>query len=76
MGVHDKTAFDLLDFTIANLLLPANALFLALFVGWSCRRLISGQATDLGPVMLRLWGFVIRFIAPLAIIVLGVHLFV
>jgi len=76
MGVHDKTAFDLLDFTIANLLLPANALFLALFVGWSCRRLIGGQATDLGPVMLRLWGFVIRFIAPLAIIVLGVHLFV
>lgn len=76
LGVNDKTAFDLLDFTIANLLLPANALFLALFVGWSCRRLIGGEATDLGPAMLRLWRFVIRFIAPLAIIGLAVHLFV
>lgn len=73
-GIGDKTAFDLLDFTIANLLLPANALFLAVFVGWSCRKLIGAGETDLRPPMLGIWRLVIRFVAPIAILGLGVHL--
>ncbi|WP_229726656.1 sodium-dependent transporter [Sphingomonas alpina] len=73
-GMTGKTAFDLLDFTIANLLLPANALLLAVFVGWSCRGLIGARETGLAPRMLGAWRFVIRFVAPIAILGLGVHL--
>lgn len=75
-GIANKTAFDLLDFTIANLLLPANALFLALFVGWSCRTLIGADETGLSPAMLDIWRIVVRFVAPIAILGLGVHLLV
>lgn len=72
-GIPDMTAFDLLDFTIANLLLPANALLLALFTGWVCRKLIGSGETGLGTAMLGVWRFVMRFIAPLAILGLGVQ---
>ena len=70
-GIENKTAFDLLDFTIANLLLPANALFLAIFVGWICRGLIGEPETGLRPVALNPWRFIIRFVAPIAIVGLG-----
>ncbi|PHZ85888.1 sodium-dependent transporter [Paremcibacter congregatus] len=33
--IADKNLFGLMDFTVANIMLPVNALMLALFVGWS-----------------------------------------
>ncbi len=74
VGLHNKTAFDLLDFTVANLLLPINALLLALFVGWRCRKLVGAEETGLAPALLGLWRFAIRFMAPIAILGLGAHL--
>lgn len=73
-GAAGKTAFDLLDFTIANLMMPASALLLALFVGWQCRAIIGLKETDLGPHGFRLWAAIIRYAAPLAILGLAVHL--
>lgn len=74
LGVEGKTAFDLLDFTIANILLPANALLIAIFVGWSCRAIIGTRETDLGPGGFSFWRLIVRYVAPLAILGLGVHL--
>ncbi len=73
-GLEKETAFDLLDFTIANLMLPASALMLALFVGWRCRAIVGPGDTGLGPRGFRLWALIIRYVAPLAIFGLAIHL--
>lgn len=42
--VAGKNLFSLMDFTVANIMLPINALMLALFVGWAMSRdMISEQ---------------------------------
>lgn len=68
------TFFDLLDYTIANILLPLSALALTLFVGWGCRRIIGPAETDLDGVGYRLWTVAVRVLAPLAIVGLAIHL--
>lgn len=73
-GAEGKTAFDLLDFTIANLMMPASALLLALFVGWQCRAIVGPEETDLGVSGFRLWASIVRYAAPLAILGLAIHL--
>lgn len=73
-GIGDKTLFDILDFTIANILLPANALLLALCVGWAFRRTIGPEESGLAGRAFTLWALAVRFVAPLAILALGIHL--
>lgn len=60
--------FQLLDFLIANLLLPLNALLIALFVGWFMAR--QGVAEELGmrAGTFRLWRAATRYLAPAAIL--------
>lgn len=74
LGVEGKTVFDLLDFTIANILLPLNALLLALFVGWRCAAIVRPADIDLRGMAFRLWRIVVRYVAPLAILGLAAHL--
>lgn len=69
-----KTPFELLDFIIANLLLPLNALLLALFAGWCCIRNLGPNETDLRPTGFAVWRAIVRYVAPLAIFGLGIHL--
>jgi neurotransmitter:Na+ symporter, NSS family len=69
-----KTFFDLMDFGIANLLLPVNALLIALFVGWAVSKATTAQEVSLPPGTLAVWRFAIRLFAPAAIIVLLVSL--
>jgi NSS family neurotransmitter:Na+ symporter len=70
----EGTFFDLLDYTIANIMFPLSALALALFVGWGCRHIIGPEETDLGAAGYRLWTVAVRVLAPLAIIGLAIHL--
>lgn len=65
-----KTFFDVLDFGIAELLLPINALLLAIFIGWVLSRRIGKAELDLSGTPYQLWRFAMRFIAPVAITVL------
>lgn len=69
-----KTFFDVLDFGIADLLLPLNALLIALFCGWAIRRTITPAETDLPPSAFRLWHLTIAIVAPAAIIGLMIHI--
>lgn len=69
-----KTFFDVLDFGIADLLLPLNALLIALFAGWAIRRTITPVETDLSPPAFRLWHLTVAIVAPAAIIGLMVHI--
>ena len=64
----DKGIFDVLDFTIANFLLPLNALLIALFAGW----IMTQQAllTEIGVRSESIATFlkvVLRYVAPVLI---------
>jgi neurotransmitter:Na+ symporter, NSS family len=65
-----KTIFDLMDFFVANLVIPMGGLLLALFAGWAFTR--ESLADELGwqnnPVLLSTLRFLIKFVAPIAII--------
>jgi NSS family neurotransmitter:Na+ symporter len=64
----DKTIFDLLDFFIANFLLPLNALLIAVFAGWMMTH--ESLLEELGVTSIALSRFlriVLRYVAPVLI---------
>jgi NSS family neurotransmitter:Na+ symporter len=67
MGI-DKTIFGLADFTVANVLLPVNALLIAIFAGWVIRSASIQEEFDQDSAAWRTyWRFTNRYIAPVAI---------
>lgn len=61
---------DLLDFVTASLMLPFGGLLIAVFVGWKITpRAKTELADEAGryPLLARLWLFLLRFAAPVAI---------
>ncbi|WP_207064037.1 sodium-dependent transporter [Motiliproteus sp. SC1-56] len=67
------TFFDLLDFVTANLMLPLGGLILALFVGWFVKAEISRDELAMkNPAWVTLWRFLLRFVAPAAVLVVFV----
>ncbi|PEQ13078.1 sodium-dependent transporter [Novosphingobium sp. PC22D] len=68
-GFETKTFFDTLDFGIAEMLLPINALLIALFAGWAMKSL-SRPSEDFSAAGLAIWRAAIRFLVPAAIIIL------
>ncbi|MGE5453912.1 MAG: sodium-dependent transporter [Methylocystaceae bacterium] len=72
--VVGKTWFDLFDFASSNVLLPLGGLIICLFVGWKLGpQVIYQEASNNGTLgnasFLKVFTFVIRYIAPLAIII-------
>ena len=64
----DKTIFGIADFTVANVLLPVNALLIALFAGWVIRSASVQEEFDQDSAAWRTyWRFTNRYIAPVAI---------
>ncbi|MEE8496654.1 MAG: sodium-dependent transporter [Xanthomonadales bacterium] len=63
----EKTLFDVMDFLVANIMLPINALLIAVFAGWMMSRNATLEELAL-PDGLRyvFWRFILRYIAPLA----------
>ncbi len=74
-GFAGKTFFDVLDFGIAETLLPLNALLIALFAGWALKRLLTPQETDMSPRLHRVWRLFVAYLAPAAILILMVDIF-
>ena len=63
----DKTIFDVTDFFVANIMLPLNALLIAVFAGWMMSRKSTQEElgwTD-GP-RYAYWRFILRYVAPVA----------
>lgn len=74
-GLADKTSFDILDFLIANFLLPLNALLIALFVGWALSREASVDELGIGEgLRYRGWRAVVAVLGPVAIVGIMVDL--
>jgi NSS family neurotransmitter:Na+ symporter len=63
----DKTIFDVMDFFVANIFLPINALLIAVFAGWMMSRKSTLDELDFpdGP-RYTFWRFIIRYVAPVA----------
>jgi NSS family neurotransmitter:Na+ symporter len=69
-----KTFFDLLDFSIANLLLPLNGLLIALFVGWCVKRATADEELSLKGVVELGWRISVMILSPVLVAVLMVSL--
>jgi NSS family neurotransmitter:Na+ symporter len=64
----DKSIFDLLDFFIANFLLPLNAMLIALFAGWMMtKQSILQELGVQNPVAAGFLRFALRYIAPVSV---------
>lgn len=65
------TAFGLLDYLTANIMLPLGGLLIALFAGWRMSRQSSLDELAVADGWLfRSWYVLVRFIAPLAVILI------
>ena len=66
----DGNLFDVADFTVANILLPLNALLISAFCGWALtRRSADEEFSGIGPGWKRWWRFTNRYLAPVAIFI-------
>jgi len=64
-----KTIFDLIDYFTANIMMPLGAILIAVFVGWRMQPEVLERELDFGsPVLLRAWVWMIRVVAPIAIL--------
>ncbi|WP_321337150.1 sodium-dependent transporter [Breoghania sp.] len=67
---------DLLDFLTANIMLPISGLMVAIFVGWVMGPRAANEVTVDGEhpgILLTLWIFILRFIAPVAILAILIN---
>ncbi|WP_316858450.1 sodium-dependent transporter [uncultured Cohaesibacter sp.] len=67
--IFGKNFFDLMDFLSSNLILPIGGFLIAIFVGWviTPRALQEVSGTGEPGLLAKLWIFILRFIAPIAI---------
>jgi NSS family neurotransmitter:Na+ symporter len=69
-----KNYFDSMDFLATNIMLPLGGVLIALFVGWKMRD--EHLAHDLkfdGSPLLKLWRPVLRYISPIAVLIVLVN---
>jgi NSS family neurotransmitter:Na+ symporter len=67
------TFFDLLDYLAANIMLPLGGLLIALFGGWVMKQASSRDEFAMGEGAYGLWRIVIRYISPLAVVLVFMH---
>lgn len=69
--------FDLFDFISAKIILPMGGIIICLFVGWRLdRQLVYNEVTNNGSLRIRLFRlyiFLVRWVAPLAISVIFIN---
>jgi len=64
-----RTLFDLIDYVTANLLMPLGGILIALFVGWRLKPEYLKSELGFGSeIMSNAWLWLVRVVAPLAIL--------
>ena len=65
----EMTAFDLIDYFTANIMMPLGGILMALFVGWLVKPSVLAEDLDFGSAALAtVWLWMIRIVVPLAIL--------
>jgi NSS family neurotransmitter:Na+ symporter len=67
-----KTIFDLLDYLTANIMMPLAGQLTAIFGGGILSRNISEQELQ-NAAGYRLWRFLIRYVAPVAVLAIALY---
>ncbi|MCR4619737.1 MAG: sodium-dependent transporter [Paludibacteraceae bacterium] len=74
----DMSVFDIFDYVSSNIMLPIGGLLIVLFAGWIMpKRILHAQLTnnaDREPTYFKLIRFLIRFVAPVFVSILFLHL--
>ena len=64
-----KTIYDLIDYFTANIMMPVGAILIALFVGWRMKpETIEGDLSFSHPLLFKTWLWIMRVVAPIAIL--------
>jgi len=64
-----STIFDLIDYSTANIFMPLGGILIALFVGWRMQvEILQEELPLMGPAVFQVWLWMIRVVAPLAIV--------
>lgn len=75
--IFGKTVFDLWDYLISAVIMPIGALSVAVFTAWVQDResvlADAGSGSSVPKTIIRLWLMVLRYVAPLAIVVVFVN---
>ncbi len=65
----DKTAFGLIDYFTANLMMPLGGILMALFVGWLVKPSVLAADLSFGSALVAsAWLWMIRIVVPLAVL--------
>ncbi len=67
------TIFDLLDYFTANIMLPLSGLLTAVFVGWFVAKESLQSDLDLQDGGFKLWYNLIRFVTPVAVLIVFIY---
>lgn len=74
LTLFEKTFFDILDYTTANIMLPLGGLLIALFTAWIMSDRNTRHELELGEShSFTAWQFLMRYVTPIAIIVFFLH---
>ena len=65
--IGDRSIFDFLDNLVTNFMLPIGGMLFALFAGWRISTETARAELALGDFGFRVWRFLVRFVAPLAV---------
>lgn len=65
--VAGKNIFELLDYLCSNLIMPVCGILMAVLAGWLLKRQTIQNELGTNEVRFRLWHFLVRWIAPLAL---------
>ena len=67
---YGKNFFDTMDYLVSNWMLPLGGLLISVYAGWFLRRrVIQEEMEGVGPLLVTGWLLLIRFVAPLLVIV-------
>jgi len=65
--------FEFMDFLTSSVMLPLTGLFIAIFVGWIMRpQAVRDELSDESDKVFWLWRIIVRYISPLAVLVVFV----
>jgi NSS family neurotransmitter:Na+ symporter len=66
---EDMTVFGLIDYFTANIFMPVGGILIALFVGWRMQvDTLREELPLMGPAVFQVWLWMIRIVAPVAIV--------